>query len=36
MKGNETRERIFRAAMQLAARDGLMTLTLEKVAEESG
>ncbi len=36
MKGSETRERIFRAAMQLAARDGLLTLTLEKVAEESG
>ncbi len=36
MKGKETRERIFRAAMQLAARDGLMTLTIEKVAEESG
>ncbi len=36
MKGTETRERIFRAAMQLAARDGLMTVTLEKVAEESG
>jgi AcrR family transcriptional regulator len=36
MKGSETRERIYRAAMQLAARDGLMTLTLENVAEESG
>lgn len=36
MKGSETKERIFRAAMQLAARDGLMTVTLEKVAEESG
>lgn len=36
MKRNETREKIFRAAMQLAARDGLLTLTLDKVAEESG
>jgi AcrR family transcriptional regulator len=36
MKGSETRERIYRAAMQLAARDGLLTLTLENVAEESG
>ncbi len=36
MKGSETRARIFQAAMQLAARDGLMTLTLENVAEESG
>jgi AcrR family transcriptional regulator len=36
MKRNETREKIFKAAMQLAARDGLLTLTLDKVAEESG
>jgi AcrR family transcriptional regulator len=36
MKRNETREKIFKAAMQLAARDGLLTLTLDNVAEESG
>jgi AcrR family transcriptional regulator len=36
MKGSETRERIFRAAMQLAAREGLLNLTLENVAAESG
>lgn len=36
MKRNETREKIYKAAMQLAARDGLLTLTLDKVAEESG
>ncbi|MDX1944685.1 MAG: TetR/AcrR family transcriptional regulator [Pirellulaceae bacterium] len=36
MKGTDTRARIFRAAIQLAARDGLLTLTLENVATESG
>jgi AcrR family transcriptional regulator len=36
MKRNETKEKIFKAAMQLAARDGLLTLTLDNVAEESG
>jgi AcrR family transcriptional regulator len=36
VKGNETRERICQAAMRLADRDGLLTLTLENVAVESG
>lgn len=36
MRGAETREKIFQAAMRLAARDGLLNLTLDKVAEESG
>lgn len=36
MKGRETRARIFRAALRLASRDGLLTLTLDNVAEEAG
>jgi len=36
MKGTETREKIFQAAMRLADRDGLLTLTLDKVAAEAG
>jgi AcrR family transcriptional regulator len=36
MKGTETRGKIFQAAMRLADRDGLLTLTLDKVAAEAG
>jgi AcrR family transcriptional regulator len=36
MKGSETRERICRAAMKLADRDGLLNLTIDNVAEEVG
>jgi AcrR family transcriptional regulator len=36
MAANDTKSRICLAAMRLAGRDGLLTLTLEKVAEEAG
>jgi AcrR family transcriptional regulator len=36
MKGKETRAKIAQAAMRLASRDGLLTLTIDKVAEEAG
>jgi AcrR family transcriptional regulator len=36
MKGIETRNRVYQAAMGLANRDGLLTLTLENVAAEAG
>lgn len=36
VKGKETRAKIAQAAMRLASRDGLLTLTIDKVAEEAG
>lgn len=36
MKGSETRAKIVQSAMQLAAREGLLNITLDRVAEEAG
>jgi AcrR family transcriptional regulator len=36
MRGRDSRENIYRAAMRLANREGLLTLTLDNVAVEAG
>ena len=36
MSGNETRDSICEAAIQIAARDGLLAMTLDNVAKEAG